>query len=231
MSVVRHEVLAQEAREIAGRLLLSGEVVGVVGLRSDHGCVGLHLFTAVDDLAALVLEPRYLLASACRTILSGLPEGRLGVVARGCDERALVEMAKLEQVNMERLVLIGLACSEDQARRCVCARPHPSQVDVGDEVSNEIQTSIRTAVGTYSLLHCWLADGPGGGETSAAPGDVVWNSGIVLETVSTKTRYWIITPATGVANVTVTCTIDRTWYWAVARYGRVYYSSSLNFDA
>jgi len=134
MSVVRHEVLAQEAREIAGRLLLSGEVVGVVGLRSDHGCVGLHLFTAVDDLAALVLEPRYLLASACRTILSGLPEGRLGVVARGCDERALVEMAKLEQVNMERLVLIGLACSEDQARRCVCARPHPSQVDVGDEV-------------------------------------------------------------------------------------------------
>ncbi|HUU98278.1 MAG TPA: hypothetical protein VM487_21305 [Phycisphaerae bacterium] len=104
-------------------------------------------------------------------------------------------------------------------------------MDVGDEVSNEIQTSIRTAVGIYSLLHCWLADTPGGGETSAAPGDVVWNSGTVLETVSTLKRYWIITPSTGVANVTVTCTIDRTWYWAVARYGRVYYSSSLNFDA
>ena len=63
-------------------------------------------------------------------------------------------------------------------------------MDVGDEVSNEIQTSIRTAVGTYSLLHCWLTDAPGGGETSAAPGDVVWNSGIVLETVSTLKRYW-----------------------------------------
>ena len=73
MSVVRHEVLAQEAREIAGRLLLGGEVVGVVGLRSDHDHVGLHLFTAADDLAALVLEPRYLVAPACRRILFGLP--------------------------------------------------------------------------------------------------------------------------------------------------------------
>jgi len=103
-------------------------------------------------------------------------------------------------------------------------------LDVGDESSDAIQTSIRTAVGTYSLLHCWLTDDPGGAETATAPDSVTWNSGTVLETVTANKRYWIITPATGVADVTVDYVGNNTWYWAVARYGRVYYSSSLNFD-
>ncbi len=132
-----HEVLAQ-VREIARRLLLDGHVAGVVGLCSEHGHVGPHLFTAADGLAALALEPRYPLALVCRAILSGLPGGRLAIVARGCDERALIEMAKLDQVEMERLVLVGLACSEAQARQCVCLRPFPRQIDVGERVEGVV---------------------------------------------------------------------------------------------
>jgi ferredoxin len=115
-------------------LLSDGEVVGVVGLRVECGHVGPHLFTTPEELETLVLEPRYALALVCRAILSASPDGRLGVVVRGCDERALIEMAKLEQVDLERLVFIGLACSETQARRCVCARPYPTRVDVGEAV-------------------------------------------------------------------------------------------------
>jgi formate dehydrogenase subunit beta len=121
-------------REVAGGLLADGEVVGVLGLRCELGQVGPHLFGAADELATLVLEPRYPLALVCRTILSALPVGRLGVVARGCDERALVEMSKLGQVELERLALVGLACSETQARQCACAHPFPSRVDAGDKV-------------------------------------------------------------------------------------------------
>ncbi len=106
----------------------------MIGLRSEHGRVAPHLFKTVDELAALALEPHYLLASICRLILSGCPEGKLGVVARGCDERALIEMAKLGQVDMDRLALIGLACSEAQARQCACARPYPHRIDVGERV-------------------------------------------------------------------------------------------------
>jgi len=124
----------QEIREIAGRLLLDGEVVGVLGLRSEHGRAAPHLFTTADDLEALVLEPRYPLAPICRTILSASSDDKLGVVVRGCDERALIEMAKLEQVDLERLSFIGLACSEGQARECVCAHPHPRRIDVGERV-------------------------------------------------------------------------------------------------
>jgi formate dehydrogenase subunit beta len=126
--------LVQKVREIAGRLLLDGEVDGVIGLRSEHGHVGPHLFTTADSLTALVLEPRYSLAPICRRVLSGFPQGRVGVVVRGCDERALIEMAKLGQVDIDRLVFIGLACSSELAWQCVCARPFPNRVDVGEKV-------------------------------------------------------------------------------------------------
>lgn len=131
-------VLVQKVREIASRLLRDGEVVGVVGLRTEQGRVAPHLFTAAGDLTALALEPRYMLAPVCRTILSGSQGGRLGVVVRGCDERALIEMAKLGQVDMDRLTLIGLACSETQARACVCAHPYPRHIDVGERVEGVV---------------------------------------------------------------------------------------------
>lgn len=103
-------------------------------------------------------------------------------------------------------------------------------IDVGAENSDAIQTTVRTALGTQSLLQCWLADTGSDGETTTAPDSVTWNTGTVLETVTANKRYWIITPSTGIADVTVNFTGDHTWRWAVARYGRVFYSSSLNFD-
>jgi ferredoxin len=124
----------KELGDAAAQLLREGAVAGVVGLRVEHGRVGPHLFTAPDGLSTLALEPRYPLALVCRAILAGLPEGRLGVVVRGCDERALIEMAKLGQVDLDRLVFIGLACSEDQARECVCARPYPRRINAGVRV-------------------------------------------------------------------------------------------------
>lgn len=128
----------QQVREIAGRLLLSGQVAGVIGLRLEHGHVGPHLFASAEDLAALVLEPRTMLAPVCRTILSEFPEGKLGVVVRGCEERALIEMAKLEQVALDRLVVIGLACSSAMARECACARPYPERIDVGEKAEGAL---------------------------------------------------------------------------------------------
>lgn len=131
---VPQEVLTQETRQIASRLLHDDHVIGVVGLRYAHNHIGPHLFTLEDDLEGLTLEPRYPLANICQVILSSLTEGKVGVIVRGCDERALIEMAKLGRVEMERLVLIGLACSEAQARHCICAHPYPSNIRIGQKV-------------------------------------------------------------------------------------------------
>ncbi len=124
--------MTDQVRQIAGKLLRSGEVAGVIGLRRVHGHTGPYLFASADDLEALALEPRYMLAPYCRTILSGYPEGRFGVIVRGCEERALIEMAKLNQIELDRLVRIGLACSGDLARECACERPYPERIDVGE---------------------------------------------------------------------------------------------------
>ncbi|TWT40411.1 hypothetical protein RAS1_41200 [Phycisphaerae bacterium RAS1] len=100
---------------------------------------------------------------------------------------------------------------------------------VGDESANAIQTSIRLATTGPHLLRCWLADDYGGAETSAAPASVTWNSGVVLQTVTALKHFWIVTPATGVADVTVNYVGPHVYYWAVARAGLVKYSGQLYF--
>jgi ferredoxin len=101
------------------------ELDGVVGLRRTSQGTAPHLFRAGDDLSQLVLEPRYPLPTVVSLLQKRYREARLGIVARGCDARALVEMAKREQVFPDRLYLVGIACSAEQAQICYCAEPVP----------------------------------------------------------------------------------------------------------
>lgn len=102
-------------------------------------------------------------------------------------------------------------------------------LDVGSEAGDTIHTTIRAAIGSYSLLDCWLADEIGGGVTGTAPASVTFNSGTVLETIVANKRFLVITPTTGVIEVAVNYGGAKTWRWAVSRYARVYYSSALTF--
>lgn len=104
------------------------------------------------------------------------------------------------------------------------------RIDVGSESAGSIVCTIREDSGTNSLLHVWLADSKGGGETGAAPTSVLWSGATILETISASRRWQVVSPTNGVASVTVNFGGDHTWYLAVARHGRVYYSNALNFD-
>ena len=57
------------------------------------------------------------------------------MVTRGCEERGLIEMAKRNQVDLERITIIGLACTAEERDHCRCAAvPYPSsQIDVGEK--------------------------------------------------------------------------------------------------
>lgn len=102
------------------------ELDGVVALRqTGDGAVSPYLFCEGDDLSQLVLEPPYPLAQTVSLLQKRHPEARLGIVARGCDARALIEMAKRNQVHPERLYLLGMACSADKAVECYCSDPAP----------------------------------------------------------------------------------------------------------
>ena len=98
---------------------------GVIGLRRTDEGTAPYLFRAGDDLSQLVLEPHYPLASIVALLQKRYPEARFGVVARGCDARAMVEMAKRQQIDPDRLVLLGVACTAEEAEACYCAHPAP----------------------------------------------------------------------------------------------------------
>ncbi|MBI5863451.1 MAG: hypothetical protein HZB38_02850 [Planctomycetes bacterium] len=104
------------------------------------------------------------------------------------------------------------------------------RIDVGPESADAIECTIRDDSGVNSLLHVWLADAKGGGETATAPGGVTWSGAAVLETVTALKRYLVVTPTNGVATLNISYTGDRTWYLAVSRQGRVFFSSAINFD-
>ena len=55
-------------------------------------------------LAALLSRPRP------ETDLSGVPEPRLAIVLRPCELRAVIELAKLRQIDLARLLTIGVDC-------------------------------------------------------------------------------------------------------------------------
>lgn len=120
------------------------ELDGVLALRSAWGGVAPHLFCREEELDGLALWPKYPLPQTLRLIQRAHPESRLGIVARGCEERGLIEMAKRNQVNLERVRVIGLACTAEEAQSCRCAKPYPgllTDIIVGEKtepVANEL---------------------------------------------------------------------------------------------
>jgi ferredoxin len=102
-----------------------GELDGVVGLRQTSQGVMPHLFRSPDEVSQMMLQPRYPLATVLGRLQKRYPEARLGIVARGCDARAMVEMIKRFQLDGERIHLIGVACTAEKAEECHCSDPVP----------------------------------------------------------------------------------------------------------
>lgn len=98
---------------------------GIVALRRTSEGTAPYLFHEGDDLSQLVLNPRYPLSTTVSMLQKRFPEARFGIVARGCDSRALVEMAKRNQIDPDRLYLLGVACTAEEAEECHCAAPAP----------------------------------------------------------------------------------------------------------
>ncbi len=105
---------------------LLDELDGVVALRNTSGYVAPHLFSKKEELDELAISPKYPVPAILRVIQVAHPEARLGIVCRGCEERGLIEMAKRNQVNLDNVTVIGLACTPEEAHECRCAKPYPS---------------------------------------------------------------------------------------------------------
>jgi len=121
-------------------LLASGDIKGFLGLSNRYGNTGPHLFCDAEDLDHLVVgdwkEPgdaRYSLNKQLIHIARKYPDDVFGVLVRGCDERGLKVLYTWNQLNPEKVVPVGIACSQDLAKACECAKPYPDEFVAGEK--------------------------------------------------------------------------------------------------
>jgi len=122
----------RELQKLVAGLFERGEVQGLVGLRSTPAEPLPHLFTDPAGLESLTIGTvRYPMAHVLRRIAARHPEATLAVVCRACDERAVFELAKHGQLSLERVRILGIACSPDYALPCACDEPTPRNLVLG----------------------------------------------------------------------------------------------------
>ncbi len=124
--------MLEQAKKIVKTIIESGQSNGVLGLIRQESGVAPHLFENPLDVDFLVLSPKWLLAKLASAMVRQLPgDYKLSVICRGCDERALKELIKRNQMDGTRLNIIGMACDQDQANACLCETPTPLSTDIG----------------------------------------------------------------------------------------------------
>jgi len=124
----------------------------IYGLEDCDGACVPRFFTTAAELDRLVLAGKQRLFFTCRPADRNLvalqqaqrPGVRIGIVVRGCDERALLELAKLRQLSLEGVEVIGVACNRSQAEACRCARPYPREPVLGEKVEGVAEDPALT---------------------------------------------------------------------------------------
>jgi ferredoxin len=137
----------EELRELAGKLLAEGKVKAVLGYEQGPRGVRPAFVSDAAGAARLVFDPRCVQNLAAylsprRSLVKAL--GRLGVVVKPCDARAVAGLVRETQLTREDVVLIGMRCGgvlddpcsaakldeKSVAPRCVeCERREPSLAD------------------------------------------------------------------------------------------------------
>lgn len=128
-------------------------------MRTEHGNVAPVLLARDDDPGELRTDVPYQMAMILSRAYPYIRKGRIAVVARRCDEKAIAELSKRDIVDNDRIVLIGLACSAEQVEECRCRDPCPQKVDIGERSGPVEEDGVLERVRSMSSeerLAFWL---------------------------------------------------------------------------
>jgi formate dehydrogenase subunit beta len=118
-------------RKKVADMLETGEVSGFLGLRNLGAEPFPFLFTkgTLQELDQLTIGAvRYPLSKIIIKISAKYPENKFGIMCRACDERALIELCKNAKISVEKVITIGIPCTDELVKACICNNPHPSNV-------------------------------------------------------------------------------------------------------
>jgi len=152
----------EQLKQNIKKMLESGEIAGFLGIKEQDGHPIPYLFTPehlgqVDDF--VVPEVRYPMAKILLNIVRKYPDKPIGVMVRGCDDRALVELVKNQKILPELVRPIGIACSQAFAEYCRCSQPFPREIHYGEKVSPAADRSDLETVESMGIperLNYWM---------------------------------------------------------------------------
>jgi len=109
--------MIEQVQSKVRELLEAGTIQGFLGLREQNGHIAPHLFQDPTDLEGMSLgdrerpgDARYPLTKILLTLTGSDPRAKLGILVRGCDERALESLAAWNQLDRDKVVPVGIAC-------------------------------------------------------------------------------------------------------------------------
>lgn len=146
------------------KLFKEGTVAGYLGYKMVEGHPLPYLFTPdnPEELAESVVAPgnaRYPLDKLLQVLAANNSEATFAIQVRGCDERGLNELYKWGQLDPEKVVLVGIACPQEQADYCECSGPWASEIDYGEKcqpVEKSLRVSRVEDLTSADALQEWL---------------------------------------------------------------------------
>lgn len=135
--------MIEQVREHVRKLLNEGKIAAFVGLQDQSGNIVPCLYQKSEDLDDGFTvgdkqgpgDSRYPLARVLLAVVQAYPESSFGVLVRGCDERAINELTRWNQiVAPERIVRVGISCPTELAQMHECRKPYPDELIVGEKV-------------------------------------------------------------------------------------------------
>jgi formate dehydrogenase (coenzyme F420) beta subunit len=158
--------MIEQVREHVRILMNEGKIAAFVGLQDQSGNIVPCLYQKSEDLDnGFTLgdkqgpgDSRYPLARVLLTVLQGYPDASFGVLVRGCDERAINELTRWNQiVAPERVVKVGIACPTELAQQHECRKPFPDEFIAGEkaEPSPNVMVEDVLSMDLMSRLSYW----------------------------------------------------------------------------
>lgn len=162
--------MIEQIKEYVKKLLDEGTISGFLGLKDHHGTIVPHLYESSDDLedgfslgATEAGAPaRYPMASLIMTLATTPENGKFGVLLRGCDERALNELLRWNQITdaVDRIVRVGFACKKELAEAHECRKPFPDECIAGEKAEPVSNASLKEleSLDVMGRLNYWLRE-------------------------------------------------------------------------
>ena len=148
----------EKVKELVKEMLRQGIVEGVMApvAGPGEGDIFPAFITEESEADNIVLDSYYPFSLAKLVAKQVGKKAKIGIVVRTCDARALVELAKREQVALDQLYVIGVECQEGSFSFPWCQRCEyllPSMADVAFYLDGTVSANTEKGKELVSLIN------------------------------------------------------------------------------